>query len=147
MEGERLRSQGVPVSRQLQARARSLAVHQASACCSHAWLGPGIRGPGPGYIILDFCAGGDLFARMRSDAGFTWRHRLQVLSHCVDGLSHVHRLQLLHCDFKSQNLLISGDGSGVLADFGQACVLPHRQGYAKRANGGTIGESTAQRTL
>ncbi|KAH7322190.1 kinase-like domain-containing protein [Rhizoctonia solani] len=39
-----------------------------------------------------------------------------------EGLSHLHRIQIVHCDLKGANVLVSDEGAPLLTDFGTSLV-------------------------
>lgn len=95
------------------------------------------QGPSKAYIIMEFLAGGDLFARLNRDKAFAWQSRLQAVAGCVRGISYLHGLRpkVFHRDIKSQNILLSETGDGKVADFDCAIVtdldpvlVEHRSG-------------------
>lgn len=51
------------------------------------------------------------------------RHTIERFIAAADGLEHIHRQGILHRDLKPSNLLIRGDGSPLIFDFGIAAEL------------------------
>ncbi|EAU84881.2 other/RAN protein kinase [Coprinopsis cinerea okayama7 len=73
------------------------------------------------YAVMDFCAGGDLFAAITEKHWYEDKPKrikstyLQIL----DGVQHCHNLGIYHRDIKPENILCSQNGSRIrLADFG-----------------------------
>ncbi|XP_071058411.1 serine/threonine-protein kinase Nek1-like, partial [Pseudochaenichthys georgianus] len=77
------------------------------------------------YIVMDYCAGGDLFKKINSQKGVLFSEE-KVLDWFVQiclALKHVHDRKILHRDIKSQNIFLTKDGTVQLGDFGIARVL------------------------
>ncbi|KAI0341473.1 Pkinase-domain-containing protein [Trametopsis cervina] len=73
------------------------------------------------YIVLDYCPGGDLFARISDDKVFFRNDDLtkSVFLKILDGVQHCHQKRVFHRDLKPENILCSKDGSQVyVSDFG-----------------------------
>jgi serine/threonine protein kinase len=71
------------------------------------------------YLVMDLIEGGSLESRLRegplpSDDAAT------IIRELADALHHAHDAQVLHRDVKPANVLLRGDGSPVLVDFGLA---------------------------
>ncbi|CAI5962291.1 unnamed protein product [Closterium sp. NIES-65] len=81
----------------------------------------------PPIIICDFIEGGtveQLMARVaRGEVQFGWRERVQMAFTCADVLAQLHRLNLVHRNFKASNVLLQPDGTPVVADYGLARVV------------------------
>lgn len=48
--------------------------------------------------------------------------RLELLTGIIRGLDHIHQQSVVHGDLKGANILVSGDGTPMLADFGNASL-------------------------
>jgi eukaryotic-like serine/threonine-protein kinase len=71
------------------------------------------------YLVTEFVDGGTLktwaFAEKR-----TWRQTVELMVGVADGLAAAHAAGIVHRDIKPDNILISKNGYGKLADFGLA---------------------------
>ena len=63
----------------------------------------------PQCLILEYCAGGDLFKLLhkRKDVNLSWPQRLKILKDVCQGMDYLHQNSFIHRDLKSLNLLLS----------------------------------------
>jgi eukaryotic-like serine/threonine-protein kinase len=71
------------------------------------------------YLVTEFVDGGTLKTWALSDSR-TWRQSVELLVGVADGLAVAHAAGIVHRDIKPDNILISKNGYGKLADFGLA---------------------------
>ena len=70
-------------------------------------------------LVLEWVNGQPLSENVPADI-----HRiLEIFAHCASALASIHKLRLVHCDFKPGNVLICDDGKVKLIDFGQTCKV------------------------
>ncbi|XP_062272120.1 interferon-induced very large GTPase 1-like [Scomber scombrus] len=77
------------------------------------------------YIVMDYCEGGDLSKKIKSQEGKLFPEQ-QILDWFVQiclALKHIHDKNILHRDIKPQNIFLTKDGTVQLGDFGIARVL------------------------
>ena len=72
------------------------------------------------FIIMDFCAGGELFLKLGKEGIFMERTAAFYLAEITLALEHLHSLNVLHRDLKPENILLGCDGHCRLTDFGLA---------------------------
>jgi serine/threonine protein kinase len=82
------------------------------------------------YIILDYCAGGDLFDAMAGNCIYAGKDELikSVFLQLLDAVGHCHSLGVYHRDLKPENILCNKDATQLfLVDFGLATESGHSQ--------------------
>ncbi|CAN0001028.1 unnamed protein product, partial [Ectocarpus sp. 6 AP-2014] len=75
------------------------------------------------YLVLEYCAGGDLRALIRKEGKLAETSARHFMRHLGSGLHFLWSKNLVHRDLKPQNLLLSGPGLDAtlkIADFGFA---------------------------
>jgi len=98
-----------------------LSLGDALAMASAAGPGCSTRGGGGGG--LEFIEG---------------HHGIQIALETARALAYLHSTGVVHRDVKSSNLLLSGDGTAHLSDFGQACILGASQRVSAGSPAGTL---------
>eukprot|EP00930_Biecheleria_cincta_P097976 TRINITY_DN8965_c0_g1_i2.p1 TRINITY_DN8965_c0_g1~~TRINITY_DN8965_c0_g1_i2.p1 ORF type:complete len:454 (+),score=68.31 TRINITY_DN8965_c0_g1_i2:104-1363(+) len=76
---------------------------------------------GEWVLMMDYCSGGDLFNLVQKGGALKEPACIPMMAGLLRSLMHLHSLEIIHRDVKPENLLLHGDGSPVLADFGLAC--------------------------
>jgi serine/threonine protein kinase len=73
------------------------------------------------YLVLEFCARGDLYEAIRTGCGpLETEHVRGLMLQLVDAVSHVHSKGMYHRDIKPENIFLTEDGTLKLGDFGLA---------------------------
>jgi len=72
------------------------------------------------YLVQPFYEGGSLATRLRSAGPFGAEATCRLAAQIGRGLDALHERGVLHRDVKPSNVLLDGDGSAALADFGLA---------------------------
>ncbi|KAJ8589062.1 kinase-like protein [Rhizopogon salebrosus TDB-379] len=74
-------------------------------------------------IVSPWAENGNLMTYMEhSGATLTVVRRFQILKDITNGLQYLHANSVIHGDFNGPNVLIHGDGTACLADFGLSLV-------------------------
>jgi hypothetical protein len=72
------------------------------------------------YIVMEFVEGGDLRSILRAHGRLSAGEAARIGLGIARGLAALHARGLVHCDVKPLNVLLTGDGSPKLTDFGIA---------------------------
>ena len=78
------------------------------------------------YLVLEYCAGGDLARFIRTRGKIKEQPAQRFLQQLSSGLLTLHRLSFIHRDLKPQNILLTEDSEDAvlkIADFGFARFL------------------------
>ena len=77
------------------------------------------------YIVMDYCDGGDLAAKINNQRGrlFTEHDILDWITQLCLAVKHIHDRNILHRDIKCQNIFLTKSGQIKLGDFGIAKIL------------------------
>ena len=76
------------------------------------------------YLILEYCAGGDLSNFIKSEGRLNEERAKGYMSQIVDALRYLKRLNIVHRDLKPQNILLTADKQTIkLTDFNFAREL------------------------
>lgn len=73
------------------------------------------------YLVLEFCARGDLYEAIRDGHGpLETEHVRQFMLELVDAVRYIHSKGVYHRDIKPENIFLTKSGSMKLGDFGLA---------------------------
>ncbi|MCR5809686.1 MAG: protein kinase [Clostridiales bacterium] len=72
------------------------------------------------YLVLEYVNGETLRDRMDRVGRLPEAEAVSIMCDVLDGLSHAHKMGLIHRDVKPQNIMITEDGVIKLTDFGIA---------------------------
>jgi NarL family two-component system response regulator LiaR len=75
---------------------------------------------GQHYIIMEYVAGGSLADLLRNQPRLPLGRALAIGLEVADALARAHHLNIIHRDIKPGNILLAGDGTPRLTDFGLA---------------------------
>ncbi|OHT11908.1 AGC family protein kinase [Tritrichomonas foetus] len=85
------------------------------------------------YLVMEFMPGGDLYSLL-SNVGSLDEETLKYYAvEIASALGHLHSCDIVHCDLKPDNLLISEDGHIKLGDFGLSKIA-FEGGYKSSCN-------------
>jgi len=76
------------------------------------------------YVVMEHVVGLPLSSVMRSDGGIGLESMLHYTIQIVDAVAHAHGHDIVHCDLKSANVMITSSGSVKILDFGLASRRP-----------------------
>jgi len=86
------------------------------------------------YLVLELCAGGELWEYVRN-AGCAENLARHYLAQLLEALSYLRDLQIVHRDVKAENVLIHQHGAAKLVDYGTCKDLanPHIKGAGTKS--------------
>ena len=96
---------------------------KAAACMSHANI-VNIYDVGfdydDHYIVMEYVPGSTLKRKIQTEAPFDVSTAVHIAKDIADGLAHAHSNNIVHCDIKPHNILMTVDNRAKIADFGIA---------------------------
>jgi mitogen-activated protein kinase kinase kinase 17/18 len=79
-------------------------------------------------LFMEYAPGGSLSKEIKGNSGWLTEDMIQTrTSEILCGLAYLHEQGVVHCDIKSQNVLIGSNGCAKIADFGCA-----KKGFASK---------------
>ena len=72
------------------------------------------------YLVMEFAPGGSVSARLERDKFLPVLEATRIAIDASTGLAAAHKAGIIHRDLKPANLLVAGDGTTKIADFGLA---------------------------
>lgn len=70
------------------------------------------------YLVLDYCAGGELFFHLGREGKFTEDRARFYSAQIVLALEYLHKMNVIYRDLKPENVLLDHNGNVRLTDFG-----------------------------
>ncbi|KAJ3281698.1 hypothetical protein HK104_011318, partial [Borealophlyctis nickersoniae] len=98
-----------------------------------------VNEPGQYAMVMEYMPNGSLFDYIESGKSLDWPARRKIARDIACGMMCLHGANVFHCDLKALNVLLAGDGTAKVADFGLSRV--HSNLAVKDyilANGGTV---------
>lgn len=75
------------------------------------------------YMALEFVNGETLDAVIKKEGSLTWQTAVQYAIAILEGLDHAHKFNIVHRDIKPSNVIITGQNTVKILDFGIARIL------------------------
>lgn len=72
------------------------------------------------YIVMEYVPGHSLKDKIRDEGALKISDAVTISKDIASGLAHAHLNNLVHCDIKPHNILMTSDGHAKIADFGIA---------------------------
>ena len=96
---------------------------KAAACMSHPNIvniyDVGVDGE-EHYIVMEYVPGATLKRKIQEEAPLDIPTAVHIAKDIADGLAHAHANNIVHCDVKPHNILMTPDNRAKIADFGIA---------------------------
>jgi predicted Ser/Thr protein kinase len=90
------------------------------------------------YMVMEYIDGQDLRKSIKQRGAFDVETAIKIAAALCDGLKIAHQANYVHRDIKPANVMLRGDGSPVLMDFGIAKLHDGRSVITKTGGMGTI---------
>ena len=75
------------------------------------------------YIVMEYVQGNSLKDKIREEGPLDILTATKIAKDIANGLAHAHAHNLVHCDIKPHNILMTTDGRAKIADFGIARAI------------------------
>ena len=75
------------------------------------------------YIVMEYVQGNSLKDKLREEGALSIPDAVKIAKDIASGLNHAHTNNLVHCDVKPHNILLTSDGHAKIADFGIARAI------------------------
>ena len=87
------------------------------------------REDSPPMLVMDFGAGGSLYSHLRHSSypDRPYSHRLRIAFELSRGLAYLHKMNVVHRDIKSLNVILDEFGRPMWCDFGLSVTKEHVQ--------------------
>lgn len=76
------------------------------------------------FVVMEHVIGRPLSAVIPADRGLAIEAALHYTIQIADAVAHAHGRDVVHCDLKSANIMVTGDGLVKILDFGLATRQP-----------------------
>ncbi|MGB9776693.1 MAG: Stk1 family PASTA domain-containing Ser/Thr kinase [Anaerolineae bacterium] len=75
------------------------------------------------YIVMEYVEGEDLKSLIRRVGRLSVEQAVDIAYQIAAGVGHAHKMGIIHCDIKPQNILVTAEGVVKVTDFGIARAL------------------------
>ena len=83
----------------------------------------GVEGHNEYYIVMEYVEGKSLKDKIRDEGPLDILTATKIAKDIASGLAHAHANNLVHCDIKPHNILMTNSGHAKIADFGIARAI------------------------
>jgi serine/threonine protein kinase len=92
----------------------------------------GLTTEGEQYIVMELIEGMGLNFLIETKSPHLQGNRIKLLTQIAEGIAHIHKQGYLHRDICPRNIMVTGDGTVKLIDFG--LTIPFRPEFCKPGN-------------
>jgi calcium-dependent protein kinase len=75
------------------------------------------------YLIMEYCEGEELFSEILKCGKLSEEESLVLMEKLLRAVNHCHKLGVIHCDLKPENMMVSSEGNLKVIDFGLSMRL------------------------
>eukprot|EP00041_Stephanoeca_diplocostata_P022493 m.537705 g.537705 ORF g.537705 m.537705 type:complete len:344 (+) comp22077_c0_seq28:2678-3709(+) len=110
------------------------------------FYGAGVTSDGLAFLVVELMVGGSLRTLLHNLAcTLTWEDKFRFALDTARGMKHLHVLNTIHRDLKSDNCLVDEHLRVKIADFGNSRLMRgYREHYAKQSTAPTNNNAHAQ---
>lgn len=72
------------------------------------------------YLVMEYLAGGNVATLLQMKSSGIEGRKIEIMRQAARGLEYVHSRGVIHRDISPQNIMLTGDGTAKLIDFGVA---------------------------
>ncbi len=91
------------------------------------------------WFTMPYVEGESLRGRLRREGQLALKDALRIAREAAQALHYAHQRQIVHRDIKPENILLTADGSTLVADFGIARALGGEPGDSLTQTGMSVG--------
>jgi len=89
------------------------------------------------FISMNYCTGETLQRKMQEEQ-LDLKDVLKYIAQIAKGLEKAHSHEIIHCDIKPGNIIVTDDGIAKIVDFGIAKIASEEKLHSKERTSGTI---------
>jgi len=78
----------------------------------------GVTPPPNFWIVTEFLTGGSLYSLLHGNDSLEYTVRVKIVHGIASGMAHLHKHQIIHRDLAARNILLDGDFTSKISDFG-----------------------------
>jgi len=90
------------------------------------------------FIAMEYVEGIDLFDIVRKEGAFSWKKSIAIVKQILSAVGHAHKVGIIHRDIKPHNIMLTGDDTVKITDFGLAKDESSQMKTMTVATGGTL---------
>ncbi|HUT89337.1 MAG TPA: serine/threonine-protein kinase [Thermoguttaceae bacterium] len=91
------------------------------------------------YLVMEYIEGRDLQRMVEADGPLPFDRAARYIQQAADGLAHAHSRDMIHCDVKPANLLVSRQDTVKILDMGMARLIGRGEDSANEKDDRLLG--------